>query len=132
MPELDLDLIRHALKTAQSNRFQVVDLEVGEGHFHAVLGKQKSRPSHVSASEAKVAEPVAVKSHFVGYYQQLEFPAPLGRAVQAGDVLGVVVALGLANDVEATVNGRVVEVLVEEGEAVEYGRALFLIELDEA
>lgn len=52
-----------------------------------------------------------------------------GRDVAAGDVLGVIVAgSGASKPVKAPVAGRVSKCFVDAGEAVEYGRPLFLLE----
>lgn len=51
----------------------------------------------------------------------------VGAAVQSGQVLGYVEAMGMMNDVEASHAGRVTEILVGDGQPVEYGQPLFAL-----
>jgi acetyl-CoA carboxylase biotin carboxyl carrier protein len=51
----------------------------------------------------------------------------LGQAVKPGDTLCIIEAMKLLNEIEAEVAGTVKEILVENGQAVEYGQPLFVI-----
>ena len=51
----------------------------------------------------------------------------VGQAIKRGQVICIVEAMKLMNEIEAEVDGRVLEVLVHNGEAVEYGEPLFKI-----
>jgi acetyl-CoA carboxylase biotin carboxyl carrier protein len=51
-----------------------------------------------------------------------------GDAVKEGQVLCIIEAMKLMNEIESKVGGRVARVLVENGHAVEYGQPLFLID----
>ena len=50
-----------------------------------------------------------------------------GDAVREGQVLCIVEAMKLMNEIEADMSGEVVRVLAENGQPVEYGQALFSI-----
>jgi acetyl-CoA carboxylase biotin carboxyl carrier protein len=52
----------------------------------------------------------------------------LGQTVKAGDTLCIIEAMKLLNEIEAEVGGVIKEVLVENGQPVEYGQPLFVIE----
>jgi acetyl-CoA carboxylase biotin carboxyl carrier protein len=52
----------------------------------------------------------------------------VGDIVKKGDVLCIVEAMKLMNEIESTVGGRVTEICVEDAELVEYGEVLFRIE----
>ena len=93
-------------------------------------------PQPAVASPAK-AEPtldfnniIEVRSPIVGVFY--EAPAPgaepfvkVGSRVKKGDVLCIVEAMKLMNEVVAEVDGEVVDVCVKNGEIVEYGQVLF-------
>ncbi|MEX1345983.1 MAG: biotin/lipoyl-binding protein [Candidatus Limnocylindrales bacterium] len=69
----------------------------------------------------------AARSTAVGYFT----PSPdlvVGRSVRAGDVLGAIDVLGIAQEVVAATDGLVASVLAEEGQAVEYGQVLAQID----
>ena len=52
----------------------------------------------------------------------------VGSEVKPGDVLCIVEAMKLMNEIESDVSGRVAQILVENAQPVEYGQVLFLIE----
>jgi acetyl-CoA carboxylase biotin carboxyl carrier protein len=75
----------------------------------------------------------SVTSPFVGTFYRT--PAPdqpafvdVGSVVKKGQVLCIIEAMKLMNEIEADVAGRVAEILVENGQPVEFGQALFRIE----
>lgn len=51
-----------------------------------------------------------------------------GQDVRTGDVLCIIEAMKIMNQIESDTSGKVVKVLVESGDAVEYGQPLFVIE----
>ena len=65
-----------------------------------------------------------IKANQVGYYRPAGKPLEVGLTVSKGDVVAVISALGLANDLESPVEGEVVEVLVADGEPVQFGQVL--------
>ena len=52
----------------------------------------------------------------------------IGSAVQAGDTLCIIEAMKMMNQIEATHSGRIVSILAENGEPVEFDQILFVIE----
>ncbi|MEE9520087.1 MAG: acetyl-CoA carboxylase biotin carboxyl carrier protein [bacterium] len=88
--------------------------------------------------EAKKAIPtddkmVTVESPIVGTFYRA--PAPdaspyveAGNSVKKGQVLCIVEAMKLMNEIESDFEGRIVSILVENAQPVEYGEPLFLIE----
>ncbi|MCI0669888.1 MAG: acetyl-CoA carboxylase biotin carboxyl carrier protein [Myxococcaceae bacterium] len=91
-------------------------------------------PAAAPAPAAAVQKPgQLVTSPFVGTFYRA--PAPdqpnfveLGALVKKGQVLCIVEAMKLMNEIESEMAGKVTEVLVENGQAVEFGQALFRIE----
>jgi len=74
-----------------------------------------------------------IKSPLVGTFYRAPSPgAPpfveVGDIVSPGQVLCIIEALKVMNEIESDVRGRVVKILVENGETVEYGQPLFLID----
>ena len=54
----------------------------------------------------------------------------VGSKVKKDTVVCIVEAMKLFNEIEAEVEGEIVEILVENGQLVEYGQPLFLVKLD--
>jgi acetyl-CoA carboxylase biotin carboxyl carrier protein len=76
---------------------------------------------------------VAVEAPMVGtFYRSPKPDAPPfvaeGDVVKEGQVLCIVEAMKLMNEIEAKVSGRIVKVVVENGQPVEFGQSLFLME----
>jgi len=100
-------------------------------------------PALPSPSGAAAANPAApaqpelpkgniVKSPMVGTFYRSPSPGAnpfieVGQMVKPGDTLCIIEAMKLLNEIEAEVAGEVKEVLVENGQAVEYGQPLFVI-----
>jgi acetyl-CoA carboxylase biotin carboxyl carrier protein len=73
-----------------------------------------------------------VKSPIVGTFYEAPAPGSLpfvkpGDQVAAGQVLCIIEAMKLMNEIESDVSGEVVKALVNNGQPVEYGQALFAI-----
>ncbi len=95
-----------------------------------------------SAEAAKAAPAAAgglapnqkqVVSPFVGTFYRAASPTAEayvkeGQTVKRGDVLCIVEAMKLMNEIEAEHSGKIVSVLVENGQPVEFGEPLFVIE----
>lgn len=79
-----------------------------------------------------VEEGNIVKSPMVGTFYSKPSPnadayVSIGDNVKKGDVLCIIEAMKLMNEIESEFDGEVVEILVKDGEAVEYGKPLFRI-----
>ena len=85
------------------------------------------------AAAAKSEKYVAITSPMVGTYYRA--PAPdadpyveVGSMVEIGQPVCIVEAMKLMNEIESEIRGRVVEILVENAQPVEFGQRLFLID----
>lgn len=94
-------------------------------------------PSPVAAPAAPAEAPAAtghtVKSPMVGTFYRSSSPgaAPfvqIGSVVKEGDTLCIVEAMKILNEIESDKSGTVTQILCENGQAVEYGQPLFIIE----
>lgn len=84
-----------------------------------------------ASSIAKTAK--AVKSPMVGTFYKAASPdAPafveVGSLVAQGEVVCIIEAMKLMNEIETEFSGKVVEICVEDGQAVEYGQTIMYIE----
>ncbi|MCF7907670.1 MAG: acetyl-CoA carboxylase biotin carboxyl carrier protein [Candidatus Omnitrophica bacterium] len=76
---------------------------------------------------------VEIKSPMVGTFYRAPSPgakpyAEVGQIIKPGDVVCIVEAMKLMNEIKAEVGGKIVQVPVENGEPVEFGQSLFIIE----
>ncbi len=84
-----------------------------------------------------VATPAPVEGHvmkapMVGTFYRSSGPdaaafVEVGQAVKEGDTLCIIEAMKLMNEIEADVSGVIKSILVENGQAVEYGQPMFVI-----
>ncbi|HOK56139.1 MAG TPA: acetyl-CoA carboxylase biotin carboxyl carrier protein [bacterium] len=127
-------------------------LEVKKGDFHLILSKkgEEIRERKVIEESPKVnidkiveeskhisqelENIVYVKSPLVGTFYRTPSPtsSPFveqGQFVKKGDVLCIVEAMKVMNEIKSEYDGVVKEILVENGKPVEYGQVLFVLEI---
>jgi len=94
-------------------------------------------PAVVAASPAVLAEEPAaghtVKSPMVGTFYRSSSPGAkafveVGDAIKAGDTICIIEAMKILNEIEADKTGTVTKIMCDNGQAVEYGQSLFVIE----
>ena len=88
--------------------------------------------SAISCQTPPVPEGHLICSPFVGTFYRSPSPGSdpfidVGAMVQPGSVMCIVEAMKLMNEIEADVAGRVVEILVENGQPVEFDHPLFRV-----
>lgn len=82
--------------------------------------------------EEKVEEGNVVTSPMVGTFYSKSSPnsepyVEVGKKVKKGDVLCIIEAMKLMNEIESEFDGEITEILVKDEEPVEYGKPLFVI-----
>ena len=97
----------------------------------AVPGPAVLAPASPAAAEP-APEGHIVKSPMVGTFYRAPSPdakpfVDVGSAVKAGETICVLEAMKLMNEIEADASGTIKAILVENGQPVEYGQALFII-----
>ncbi|HVW63473.1 MAG TPA: acetyl-CoA carboxylase biotin carboxyl carrier protein [Nitrosospira sp.] len=86
-----------------------------------------------AVAAAVLPEGHVVKSPMVGTFYRSSAPGAnpfveIGQTVKAGDTLCIIEAMKLLNEIESDKSGTIKAVLVENGQPVEYGEPLFVIE----
>jgi acetyl-CoA carboxylase biotin carboxyl carrier protein len=89
-------------------------------------------PASVLTAADEEMELAVVKSPIVGTFYRSSEPgakafAEVGGMVKKGQVLCIIEAMKLMNEINAEIDGEVVKVYVENGQAVQYGERLFAI-----
>ena len=143
---IDFESVRELARIAAE--FDLAEVEAdGSGHVRVRRGgggfvetapaMSGPRPIALTPAPAAAAAPAAaqngqyayVSSPFVGTYYRAPSPeAPsfveVGQRVKKGQVVCIVEAMKLMNEIEAEADGKVEEILVKNGEHVEYGQHL--------
>jgi acetyl-CoA carboxylase biotin carboxyl carrier protein len=95
-------------------------------------------PALAPAAAPAAAAPEAPKGHvvkspMVGTFYRASAPGSksfveMGSQVKEGDTICIIEAMKILNEIEADKSGTIIEILCENGQAVEYGQPLFVIE----
>lgn len=122
--ELERNGLRVKLKRQLSGRVETTTEE---------LPMSSTKKESLSAREDKFRKTVEIKAPMVGTFYSS--PAPdeppfidIGAKVEPGQVVCIIEAMKLMNEIKSEVKGKVVEILVENGNPVEFGQTLFLVE----
>ena len=111
------------------------------GNIEAITEKHIApKVVQVMSVDEKISEPVkqesnftAIKAPMVGTFYRSASPeakpyAEIGQTVVVGQVVCIIEAMKLMNEIKSEVKGKIVEVLVENARSVEYGQPLFKVE----
>jgi|SRR5687768_1051617 len=152
---MDLRKLKKLIDLVQESG--IGEIEITEGEEKVRISRQSAAPAMMMApppmqaymtgpgalpgggAPAPAAAPApqpsghSLKSPMVGTFYRAPSPgAPpfveVGQAVSKGQTLCIIEAMKLLNEIESDVSGTVKAILVENGQPVEYGQALFLIE----
>ncbi len=93
---------------------------------------------HIMSAPAAAPAPAvvtghAVKSPMVGTFYRASSPGAkpfveVGSMIKEGETICIIEAMKILNEIEADKSGTVTKILAENGQAVEYGQPLFIIE----
>lgn len=91
---------------------------------------QQSAPTQASAPQPTGK---TIKAPMVGVFYQAASPeaepyVTVGKTVKKGDTVCIIEAMKLMNEIQAEEDGTIKEILVKDGDIIEYGQPLFVIE----
>jgi len=144
---ISIEQLQHLVRLLDNSDVSELELKrVTEG-THLVLRKaiasrnkiqsieQQIKPAPVNSPSAAVPDKTEHKilASLVGTFHTWAKPkggalVAVGDRVKAGQLVGTIESLNVLNEVETTVDGNVVEILVQEGQPVEYGQLLMTID----
>jgi acetyl-CoA carboxylase biotin carboxyl carrier protein len=151
---MDLRKLKTLIDLVSESNVSELEITEAEGKVRIVKGG----PAMVQAFAAPVAMPVAaaapalaatapaplaavpeapkghtVKSPMVGTFYRASAPGAksfveIGSQVKEGETICIIEAMKILNEIEADKGGTITQILCENGQAVEYGQPLFVIE----
>jgi len=152
---MDLRKLKTLIDLVSDSNVSELEITEAEGKVRIVKSAPAVVQSYVAAPAPQVAAPVAapapgpvaaaaeevlaeptghtVKSPMVGTFYRSSSPGAasfveVGSVVKEGDTLCIVEAMKILNEIESDKSGTVKKILCDNGQAVEYGQALFIIE----
>ncbi len=83
--------------------------------------------------EKSVVKTIEIKSPMVGTFYRAPSPeapayAEVGQTIEPGQVICIIEAMKLMNEIKSEIRGKILEILVDNAEPVEFGQPLFLID----
>lgn len=148
----DLDYIEKLVKLVSESDLSELTLEEGEEAIvvrkeKTVVQAQTIMPQAVAAAPAAAPAPAAaaeekkddapkgtpITSPMVGTFYMASSPGAkpfveVGSTVSTGQVVCIIEAMKLMNEIESEVSGKITQICVKDGEAVEYGQVLMYVE----
>ena len=147
---MNIKQIRELAQIVSENGLSAIDVAEGENRVRieravaapAAVPAVVSMPAPVAAPTAPAPAPAAeetnvdfnrtreIKSPMVGVFYAAPSPdakpfVEVGSKVKKGDVVCIVEAMKLMNEISAEFDGEVVDICVHNGDVVEYGQTLF-------
>ena len=148
--KLEMDDIKITIKTGGDDRGETTYINqypMGGGQMQQQIPQQQQqsqsqdRESSQEAAASKAAATTAandaryitVKSPIIGTFYRKPSPdksvfVEVGDSIKVGDVLCVIEAMKLFNEIESEVSGTIVKVLVDDSSPVEFDQQLFLVD----
>lgn len=144
--KFDIEYVEKLAKVLADNSLTEISLEDGEQAITlrkevtgVIAAPAVSAPVAASQASAPAEKPVEVKkgkpltSPMVGTFYKSPSPdakpfVEVGQTIKEGDVVCIVEAMKLMNEIEAEVSGKIVEICVTDGQPVEFGQVLMYVE----
>lgn len=103
-----------------------------------IIERQKIHEGHQPKDANETVEKIAsntveIKAPMVGTFYRSPAPeappfAEVGQVIEPGQIICIIEAMKLMNEIKSEIKGKIVEVIVDNAEPVEFGQPLFLIE----
>jgi acetyl-CoA carboxylase biotin carboxyl carrier protein len=152
---MDLRKLKTLIDLVSESNISELEITEAEGKVRIVKGGVAVAAAEVAApaaapaappaaaapvAAAPAAEPVAaepagkvIKSPMVGTFYRSASPGAkafvdVGSTVKQGEPICIIEAMKIMNEIEADVGGKIVQILCENGQAVEFGQPMFIVE----
>ena len=141
--KLEMEDVKITIKTGSEDKNGETTTFVQQIPMNQPMPQQGIAPQPVAApAETEASSPatkeddskyITIKSPIIGTFYRRPSPdkpnfAEVGDTIAKGDVLCIIEAMKIMNQIEADIDGKLIRVLVENGDPVEYGQPLFVID----
>jgi len=137
--KLETEDVKITIKTGSDTETTIVQQvpiapQIQQAPVQAVAPVQAAAVPDASAAQASEdAKYITVKSPIIGTFYRKPSPdkpvfVEVGQNIGEGDVLCVIEAMKLFNEIESEVSGKIVKVLVDDASPVEFDQPLFLVD----
>ncbi|MBR6098156.1 acetyl-CoA carboxylase biotin carboxyl carrier protein [bacterium] len=144
--DFDIEYIQELAKILKANELTEISLENDGGAITIrkdVIVSPAAVAAPVAAAPAAASKPAAapqeekkgtpIVSPMVGTFYIAPSPdakpfVTVGQTIKSGDKVCIIEAMKLMNEIEAEIEGKIVEICVQDGEPVEFGQVLMYVE----
>ena len=132
MAEIEIKEGEESVKISRYGNSPLMAPTVSQQPAAMVTTSQVESTTTATDKGAEVSDDL-ISSPMVGTYYSAPSPSAkpfvtVGQHVNKGDTVGIIEAMKIMNQIETDHSGTVVEILVKDGEAVEFGQALIVIQ----
>jgi len=148
---MDIRKVKKLIEMLESSELEVIEIQEGEESVRLVKKQTETVVSQVTQNPAdpvtektvighsqealsiiKAADGEVIASPMVGTFYAAPSPGAkpfisVGDEIQEGDIVCIVEAMKMMNEIKSDFSGKVTSVLVENSEPVEFGQALFTV-----
>lgn len=123
----------HVTQVMSAAPVHAAPVQMAAAQSAAVAAQPAAATEKSKAADADASNLVTIKSPMIGTFYRKSAPdkpnlADVGSDINPGQVVCIIEAMKLFNEIESEVKGKIVKVLVEDASPVEYDQPLFLVE----
>lgn len=137
--KLEMEDIKITIKTGHDEKgettyiHQMPAMTAAPQQMQAVPAAESTAPAAQTAAASEESKFITVKSPIIGTFYRKPSPdkpmfVEVGDTIGTGDVLCVIEAMKLFNEIESEISGKIVKVLVDDSSPVEFDQPLFLVD----
>ncbi|WP_323787517.1 acetyl-CoA carboxylase biotin carboxyl carrier protein [Psychroserpens sp.] len=135
--KLEMDDIKITIKTGGEDKGEsttyVQQIPINQPVTQAIPAAPAAEPAKEAPAAADDAKYITIKSPIIGTFYRKPSPdkpvfVEVGTSIGEGDVLCVIEAMKLFNEIESEVSGKIVKILVDDSSPVEFDQPLFLVD----
>ena len=135
---MEAEQIRKIYEAMNENGFKSIELELGEDHkirmqldsATVLAGAAEDLDDTEETAEGPLSTQVEIRSDKVGSFAFAERQLKAGDHIRKGETLGSIKGISFQDRVKCSLDGTIANVLVEPGTIVDYGRLLFVVNID--
>ncbi|APY10925.1 acetyl-CoA carboxylase, biotin carboxyl carrier protein [Seonamhaeicola sp. S2-3] len=138
--KLEMDDVKITIKTGSDTETTIVQQvpaapvpQVAQVAAHPVPQEPAAPAKGSAAPENDDSKYITIKSPIIGTFYRKPSPdkpffVEVGQTIAEGDVLCIIEAMKLFNEIESEVSGKIVKILVDDATPVEFDQPLFLVD----
>ena len=131
--KLETDDFKITIKTGSGESVTTVVQQTAVPMQQPVIAPPLQEAAAAPVAVSEDSKYITVKSPIIGTFYRRPSPdkplfAEVGQSISEGDVLCVIEAMKLFNEIESEISGKIIKILVDDASPVEFDQPLFLVD----